>query len=188
MATGHRWAAFDASMRNLQKAYARRKKLGAYPRPWRGKEEALMIRRLALWWHTCRDNKKPSGRDWAKQLCISHTWLQKLVLEFEADPNEVSRLQAYGDPKLEQLYRAREHTRRMREQGEIRRPARLADKELRIRMKKAVLGYLEQTHGATERAIAKAVHVWPRRILLLLRRYQRLGLTRGRRRAWRPMV
>jgi len=56
-------------------------------------------------------------------------------------------------------------------------------------MKKAVLAYLVgQTHGATQRAIAKAVHVWPRRILLLLRRHERLGLIRGRRRAWRPMV
>ena len=65
-----------------------------------------MIRRMVLWWHTSRDNQKPSCRDWAKQLGISHTWVQKLVLEFEADPDEVRRLQAYGDPKLDQLDRA----------------------------------------------------------------------------------
>ncbi len=29
MAPGHRWATFNASMRNLQKAYARQKELGA---------------------------------------------------------------------------------------------------------------------------------------------------------------
>jgi hypothetical protein len=56
-------------------------------------------------------------------------------------------------------------------------------------MKKAVLGYLaERTHGATERAITMAIHVWPLRILLVLRRYVRLGLVRGRRPSWRPMV
>jgi hypothetical protein len=97
--------------------------------------------------------------------------------------------QGYGDPRLDQLIRAREHTRRMREQGELRRPARRMDKGLEERMKKAVLAYLAgQVHGAIERAIAKAVHVWPRRMLLLLRRYERLHLIRARRQAWRPMV
>lgn len=189
MAPGHRWSALDASMRNLQKACARRNELGFYSRPWRSKEESLMIRRLVLWWHTSRDNRRPSCRNWAKQLGISHTWVQKLVLKFEAEPNDVRRLHAYGDPKLEQLERAREQTRRMKEQYELRRPARRADKGLLIRMKKAVLGYLAgQAHGATERAITKAVHVWPYRILLLLRRYERLHLVQGRRRGWRPMV
>ncbi len=148
-----------------------------------------MIRRLVLWWHTSCDNGKPSCRDWAEQLGISHTWVQKLVLEFEADPNEVRRLQAYGDPKREQLSRAQEHTRQMKDRGDLRPRRRRSDEGLRNRMKKAVLGYLaEQTHGAMDRATAKAVRVWPRRILLLLRRYERLDLIRGRRRAWRPMV
>ncbi|MGC2284447.1 MAG: hypothetical protein WA542_04290 [Candidatus Acidiferrum sp.] len=183
------WHAYDASKRNLQKAYARRKKLGAYPRPWRSKEESLMIKRLVWWWHTSRDNRRQSGRRWAKDLGISHTWVQKLIAELQADPNQVRRLQAYGDPRLEQLSRAREQTRRMKEQYELRRPARRADKGLRVRMKKAVLGYLAgQAHGATERAITKAVHVWPYRILLLLRRYERLDLIQGRRRGWRTMV
>src|ERR1700680_1297833 len=35
------------------------------PRPWRSEEEALMVRRLVLWWLTCRDRSKPSGRAWA---------------------------------------------------------------------------------------------------------------------------
>jgi hypothetical protein len=43
MARRYDWHAYDASMRNLQKAYARRKKLGADPQPWRSKEESLMI-------------------------------------------------------------------------------------------------------------------------------------------------
>ena len=183
------WRAYDASMRNLQKANARRKKLGLYPRPWRSKEESLMIRRLVWWWHTSRDNQKPSCRDWARQLGISHTWVQKLGREFAADPDEVRRLQEYGDPKLEQLDRAREQTRRMRERYELRRPARRGDEGLRIRTRKAVLAYLAgQPHGAITRHIAKAIHFWPRPILRLLRQYERLNLVRGRRRGWRPMV
>ncbi|PYU26866.1 MAG: hypothetical protein DMG30_00950 [Acidobacteria bacterium] len=38
------------------------------------------------------------------ELGISHTWLQKLVPQFQADPSEMWRLQALqaarGDPKL----------------------------------------------------------------------------------------
>jgi len=148
-----------------------------------------MIRRLVLWWFTCVDSNRPSGRAWARQLRISHTWLQKLIRELKKDPVEMRRLQSCGDPKPEQLDRARERTRRMREQRELRRPARRMDRGLENRMKKAVLAYLAgQAHGATERAIAKAIHVWPHRILRLLRGYERLRLIRARRPAWSPMV
>jgi hypothetical protein len=109
-------------MDNLRKACARRKELGAYPRPFRSKEEQLMVRRLALWWWTCRDPNKPSARAWAKQLGVSHVWLLKLGRKFETDPGEVRRLQAYGDPTSEQLNRAREYTQRMRDRGELRSP------------------------------------------------------------------
>jgi hypothetical protein len=81
-----------------------------------------MIRRYAFWWFTSRERNKPSGRDWARQLGISHTWLQKLVRAFEEDPVEMRRLQvAYGDPSFEQLTRAREYTQEMRRQGLVRR-------------------------------------------------------------------
>ncbi len=109
---------YDASMRNLTKARASER--WHPPLPWRSKEESLMIRRFVLWWHTCRDKSRPSARAWAKQLGISHVWLLKLVKEFTADPNEMRRLQAYGDPTLAQLSRAREYTRAMRERGELR--------------------------------------------------------------------
>jgi hypothetical protein len=115
---------YDASMQNLRKANARRKELGAYPRPWRSEEEGLMIRRLVLWWFTCVDSNRPSGRAWARELGVSHTWLQKLVREFRADPSEVRRLQSYGDPTSEQLSRALEYTRQMRECGELRLPGK----------------------------------------------------------------
>jgi hypothetical protein len=115
---------YDASIRNLRKACARRKELGAYPRPFRSKAEQLMVRRLALWWWTCRDSNKPSARAWAKQLGVSHVWLLKLFRKFEADPVEVRRLQAYGDPTSEQLNRAKECTQRMRDRGELRSTCR----------------------------------------------------------------
>ena len=113
---------YDASMENLRKAFASERYHP--PRPWRSKEEALMIRRLVLWWHTCRDNSKPSGRAWARKLGINHVWLLKLVRKFETDPVEVRRLQAYGDPRREQLDRAKEYTQRMRNRGELRTPRR----------------------------------------------------------------
>jgi hypothetical protein len=88
-----------------------------------------MIRRLVFWWFTGRNHTKPSGPDWARQLGISHTWLQKLVREFTADPSEMRRLQiARGDPTFAQLSRARENTNEMRERGELRL-SRLAEQK-----------------------------------------------------------
>jgi hypothetical protein len=79
-----------------------------------------MIRRFAFLWFTCRDKNRPSGRAWARQLGVSHTWLQKLVREFSTDPSEMWGLQrSYGDPKLVDLRRAQEYTRHMRESAGI---------------------------------------------------------------------
>lgn len=111
------YEAYDAWIENLIKAKSslnfRR------PRPWRSSQESRMVRRFVFQWHTCRD-RRPSGRAWARDLGISHTWLQKLVRGFEADPNKMRLLQAYGDPKVPELTRAREFTRQMRERGELR--------------------------------------------------------------------
>ncbi|MGC1965447.1 MAG: hypothetical protein WA673_03245, partial [Candidatus Acidiferrales bacterium] len=104
---------YESSMRNLAKARAKMRP----PRPWRSSDEARMIRRYVFLWYTGR-GQKPSGRAWAKQLGISHTWLQELVRKFQADPNEMWRLQTIrGDPRFEDLTRAREHSRQMRERG-----------------------------------------------------------------------
>jgi hypothetical protein len=78
---------YDSSMRNLAKARA----VWRRPRRWCSSDEARMIRRYVFQWLTAR-GKKPSGRTWARQLGISHTWLQKLVRKFQADPNEMWRL------------------------------------------------------------------------------------------------
>ncbi len=84
-----------------------------------------MIRRLVVYWFTCVDSNRPSGRSWARQLGISHTWLQKLIREFKKDPSEMRRLQSYGDPKPEQLSRALEYTRQMKERGQLRSSRRV---------------------------------------------------------------
>jgi len=107
---------YESSMRNLAKARARMRP----PRPWRSIDESRMIRRYVFLWHTGR-GQKPSGREWARQLGISHTWLQKLVRQFMADPKGMWRLQAAkGDPRFAELSRARGFTQRMRERGELR--------------------------------------------------------------------
>jgi hypothetical protein len=107
-------------MRNLAKA---REKFRP-PRPWRSSQESEMIQRYVFQWFTCRDASRPSGRNWARQLGISHTWLQKLVRQFQADSSEMQRLQVVrGDPKFADLDRAREYTQQMDERYEIRRPS-----------------------------------------------------------------
>jgi hypothetical protein len=80
-----------------------------------------MVRRFTFWWFTCRDRNKPSGRDWARQLGISHTWVQKLVREFKQDADEMWQLEvALGDPTFDQLSRAREYTQELRKEGKVR--------------------------------------------------------------------
>jgi hypothetical protein len=107
---------YESSMRNLAKA--RKSPRWHPPRPWRSKEESEMVRRYTFWWFTGRNPNKPSGRDWARQLGISHTWLQRLVREFKQGPDEMWELQmAYGDPTLEQLSRARQDTEELRRRG-----------------------------------------------------------------------
>ncbi len=87
-----------------------------------------MIRRFVFQWSTCCGTK-PSGRAWARALGISHTWLQKLVRQFQADPSQMWRLQrANGDPRFTELSRAQGYSQQMRERRELRssRLARMA--------------------------------------------------------------
>jgi hypothetical protein len=107
---------YESSIQNLAKARAKMRP----PRPWRSSEESRMIRRYAFLWYTGRA-QKPSGRQWARQLGISHTWLQKLVRQFQADPNPMYReLRRSGDPSFPQLLRARAYTQVLRDRGEVR--------------------------------------------------------------------
>src|SRR5215472_8724807 len=111
-------------MRNLAKARTK----GRLPRPWRSADESRMIRRYVFLWFTAR-GQRPSGREWARQLGISHPWHQKLVRQFQKDASGMySDLRRFGSPTYAQLIRARECTQRMRENGELRgsRLARIA--------------------------------------------------------------
>jgi len=79
-----------------------------------------MIRRYVFLWFTAR-GQRPSGRAWARQLGISHTWLQKLIREFQADPSEMyGDVRRCGSPSFAQLTRARKRTQQMRYRGELR--------------------------------------------------------------------
>jgi hypothetical protein len=107
----------ESSLLNLQKAREKWRP----PRPWRSSQESLMVRRCVFQWFTCRDRSRPSGRAWARRLGISHTWLQKIVREFKADPTKMLRLQrTKGDPKFAEFSRGQEYSRQMRERGELR--------------------------------------------------------------------
>lgn len=108
---------YDSSIRNLARARQRWRR----PRPWRSSEESQMVRRFVFQWLTCRDRSRPAGRAWARELSISHTWLQKLVREYTVDASEMHRLQAVvGEPRSAELDRAKEYTREMRARGELR--------------------------------------------------------------------
>jgi hypothetical protein len=110
---------YEVSIRNLMKAVNSPR--WHRPRPWRSNEESEMIRRLSFWWYTCRNQNKPSARDWARQLGISHTWLQKLVRKFEEDATEMWRLQVeLGDPTFDELSRARDCTQELKREGKVR--------------------------------------------------------------------
>jgi len=116
---GSRMDAYDVSMQNLAKA--RKSPKWHQPLPWRSQQEGRMIRRFIYQWFICCDRNRPSGRSWARQLGISHTWLQKVVREFREHPDETIReMGRHGDPTLAQLNRARDFTRQMRERGELR--------------------------------------------------------------------
>lgn len=110
---------YEARMKNLAKA--RNSPRYHPPQPWRSQAESLMIRRFVFWWYTSRDTNKPSGRNWAKQLGVSHHWVQKLVKEFRANPEQAYKeMSRYGDPTIAKLEIACERTRKMKEAGELR--------------------------------------------------------------------
>ena len=106
----------DASMANWQLLRAR----WCPPRPFRSTNEAEMIKRFVFqWWRN--GSHTPSGREWARQLGISNTWLLKLIRSFAKDPTEMLEIQrANGDPKFSELERAREESQEMRRRGELR--------------------------------------------------------------------
>ena len=70
-------------------------------------------------------NKPWSAVRVARLLGVSHTWVNKLVKKFEADPEGMRRkMRAFAPANLEKLERAREETQRQRELGRLRGPIR----------------------------------------------------------------
>jgi hypothetical protein len=75
-------------------------------------------------------------------LGVSHTWVNKLVKKFEADPDRMRRrMAAFAPATFEKLERARKETERQRQFGWLRGP-------IRMRRVKWTIG------GKTQRAIA----------------------------------
>lgn len=109
----------EASRRNLEKARTRWRA----PRPWRSSQETHLIRRLVWQWFMYHGPGKWSGRAVSRQLGVSHTYIQKLVREYAADPSSMLREQRlFGPATLDGLRRAREETQKLRECGWLRRP------------------------------------------------------------------
>jgi hypothetical protein len=62
----------------------------------------------------------------ARFLDVSHTWVNKLVKRFEAEPDRMRRrMAAFAPASFEKLERAREETRRQRKFGWLRGPIRM---------------------------------------------------------------
>jgi hypothetical protein len=112
-----------ARLANMAKARAARKR---EPLRWRSGLESRIIEQLVWqWWVESRVEtrvvaayaKASAGRPWAKQrvarlLDVSHTWVNKLVKRFEAEPDRMRRRMAACAPasfeKLEQARRRRD--------------------------------------------------------------------------------
>ena len=121
-----------ARLVNMAKARAARKRA---PRPWRSGLESRVIEQLVWqWWLAARPSyaqNASAGKPWARLrvaglLGVSHTWVNKLVKRFEADPERMRRrMAAFAPATMEKLERAREETRRQREMGWLRGPIRM---------------------------------------------------------------
>ena len=91
--------------------------------------------------HRVRRQERP----WAKYkvarlLGVSHTWVNKLVKRFAADPERMRRrMAAFAPTSFEKLEQAREETRRQRERGWLRGPIRTRRVKLTLWGKKRVV-------------------------------------------------
>jgi hypothetical protein len=111
-----------ARLRNIQKARAARKRP---PLPWRSGLESRIIEQLVWqWWNDPGPRKWPAYHV-ARFLGVSHTWVNKLVKRFQADPVRMRRrMRAFAPADFEKLQRARKETQWQREHGWIRGPIR----------------------------------------------------------------
>jgi len=108
----------EASLRNLEKA----KRNWRAPRPLRCNCESRVIRRLVWQWHRDRSPRKWSARAVARTLGVSHTYVQKLVREFDGNPDRIRRelRAAPGVARVDTFERAQRETHRDKEKGYVR--------------------------------------------------------------------
>ncbi len=111
----------EAALRNLAKAKASPR--WHPPRPWRSAEETRVIKRLVWQWFNYAGPGKWSGCALARRLGVHHTYVNRLRREFGADPGRALRQAAgYGGADFQQLRRAQERTKQMRERGQLQPP------------------------------------------------------------------
>jgi hypothetical protein len=107
----------ETSRRNLQKAKANWRA----PLPWRSAQETRLIKTLAWHWHKMKE-PRCGGRQIARWLGVSHTYIQKLVREFDGDTRNILQQQrAHGQATFADLLRAQKQTAQLRERGWLRR-------------------------------------------------------------------
>jgi hypothetical protein len=109
-----------------------------------------VIRRLVCQWFNYGGPGKWSGRAVARRLGISHTYIQKLIREFMADPRSMLRECAIsGEATFGHLNRAQEETRQQKEYGLLRSHRRWKWAELKVGDQ--VVRALVQTKASLER-------------------------------------
>ena len=110
--------------------------------PWRSRLESELIKRLVFQWaHQAAKYQQPlrGHRRFARQLGISHRWLQKLLKRFLARPEalqEIVRKRGMASPEM--LGLAIAQTYDLRERGQLRRKIRWhnpSDEERRLERK-----------------------------------------------------
>jgi len=147
---GHKsWRAREARLANIKKARAARKRA---PLPWRSLAESRVIERLVWqWWLSTKPSSVPNSssssakggkgkeKPWAKYrvarfLGVSHTWVNKLVRRFEADPERTRRrMTAFAPATFEKLREARAETLWQREHNRLRGPIQCRRVKVTIR-------------------------------------------------------
>jgi hypothetical protein len=107
---------------------------------------------------TYRAPRKLSARAVARQLGISHTYVQKLVREFKTNPSEMQRQRAFGEATFGDLSQAQEITRRERARGHLRsrRPEKIPKFNVDDNMARAVVPTKARTMPELEARVSRA--------------------------------
>ncbi|HKW87675.1 MAG TPA: hypothetical protein VJN21_02860 [Candidatus Acidoferrales bacterium] len=151
---GHKsWRARQSRLVNMAKARAARRRA---PLPWRSGLESRIIEQLVYQWWLSTEPRKWAKYKVARLLGVSHTWVNKLVKRFRADPGRARRrLAAFSPATFDKLQRAREETRRQREMGWLRGPIRLRRVKFLLWGKKTSVTVLTRSEKLRREAAAQ---------------------------------